>query len=398
MNATEGQENLTTDSLQLPSTNGIYLAYNIYLSICMILGLSLNSFVILVQFRSGDKTSSDWFIVFINLYDFLISSLIIPIFLTYSTGLWKLYGNDVICKVHMTLCHFTIFSSAFLIVGLALERYFKVCKPTRFNLSRRFSRNLCIHMSIATFTFSLPSAFIYDNSSGDCELMSTGLIPQIFKFYYLLNTIVFVISFAIVIFSYSNIAVVIMKSKVNIAKYSSVTDNDHAKNKYMHYITLLCCEQRNYNTKTSESTCQQSTEIEKCSINHQQVFVIYESNSGENNALAQGQRIGVNRAENTLTTPGTKVTKLNKRLETTRLTFLLCFIFVLTWAPPWIWYAVAVILERRNFAHQTFVACNFFLRRSYMINIVTNPLLMISLNTKFRKYGKDTIMCKKQTY
>ena len=114
MNATADQGNLTTDSPQLLQTDGIYLAYNIYLGLCITLGLSLNMFVILVQFRNGDKTSNDWFITFVNVYDFIISTLIIPIYLTYTTGLWEQFRNDVICKIHMALTHFTIFRRLFL--------------------------------------------------------------------------------------------------------------------------------------------------------------------------------------------------------------------------------------------------------------------------------------------
>ena len=121
MNATEDRENLTTELPQLPPSDAIYLAYNIYLGLCMVLGLLLNMFVILVQFKNEAKTSNDWFVMFINIYDFIISTLVIPVYLTYTTGLWNQFGNDVICKVHMAMTHFTIFASAFLIVGLSLE-------------------------------------------------------------------------------------------------------------------------------------------------------------------------------------------------------------------------------------------------------------------------------------
>ena len=393
MNTTTGQGNLTANFLQLPSTDGIHLAYNIYLGICMILGVILNTFVIFVQFKNGDKTSSDWWIAFMNLYDLLISAIVIPIFFTYSTGLWKLFGNDVICKIHMTLCHFTIFSSAFLIVGLSLERYFKVCKPTKCKFSRRFSRNLCISISIATLSCSLPSAFLYGSSSGNCELVGTGFAQHAFKLYYLCFIILFVASFVTVIFSYSNIAVVILKSKSNLEKYSTGTENDNAKVKCGCFISLLCCGQQSFDITATVDTVEQSTETEQRSSNDPQVFVLSESRFRNTNGSASMQ----NNAGNTELMPAPPVrkdTKQNKRVETTRLTFLLCLIFVLTWAPPWVWYAIAVIWKAKNIPHQTLVACDFFLRRSYMINVVTNPILMILLNTKFRENAKNILTCR----
>ena len=254
-------------------------------------------------------------------------------------------------------------------------------------LSGRLSRNICITLSVATFVFSLPSAFVFDNSSGNCGVVNVGLMQKVHKIYYLLTIVVFVVAFAIVIFSYSNIAVVIMKSKANIEKYSSVTENDHPKIKCLHCITLLCCGRLNYNIIST--TFQEPAE----SGLSNSVFNVTESSTCDDSRFA---RMVINRPGLTRVKPVNKLAKLKKRLKTTRLTFLPCFIFVLTWTPPWVWYAVANFVKPGEIPYPTFVACNFFLRRSYLINIVTNPLLMISLNENFRKRAKYTcsMLCK----
>ena len=347
INTTKDCGNLTTELPQVPQTNALYLAYNIYLGLCMVLGLVLNMFVILVQFKNEAKTSNDWFVMFINIYDFIISTLVIPVYLTYTTGLWNQFGNDVICKVHMAMTHFTIFASAFLIVGLSLERYLKVCKTTKCKLSKQYSRNACIIVSIVTFVFSVPSALVYDNTSGRCGVITSGVMQQVHKMYYSFTIVVFIVAFILVIFSYSNISITIMKSKTNLAKYSSGMNSDHTKMNCVHCIKMLCCGQLNSNITSTANTYQEPTE----SGQNSSVFVLPECAKGsaiEHENLPRELRYS-NLRETQL--------KFNRRLKTTRLTLLLCFIFVLTWTPPWVWYAVANFVKPDAIPNPTFMAC-----------------------------------------
>ena len=117
------------------------LAYNIYLAISMALGSLGNLMVLFVYCKNGIAHTTDWFIIFIGIFDFISSFLNVPVYLTFTTGLWSRFGNDIICKIHMTFGQFTVIASPLLIGGLALERYFKVCRPTTTGLSKDGSRN-----------------------------------------------------------------------------------------------------------------------------------------------------------------------------------------------------------------------------------------------------------------
>ena len=211
-------------------------------------------------------------------------------------------------------------------------------------------------------------------------------MQQVHKMYYLFTIVVFTVAFILVIFSYSNISITIMKSKTNLAKYSSGMYSDHAKMNCVHCIKLLCCGQLNGNITSTANTYQEPTE----SGQNNSVFILSECAKGsaiEHENLPRELRYS-NLRETQL--------KFNRRLKTTRLTLLLCFIFVLTWTPPWVWYAVANFVKPGAIPNPTFMACNLFLRRSYLINIVTNPILMVSLNENFRKRARNmfTILCR----
>ena len=169
------------------------LSYNIYLAVSMTLGLFGNLLVLIVYFRNGAAHSTDWFIIFISIFDFISTFLNVPVYLTFTTGLWSRFGNDIICKIHMTLSQSTAIASAFLIDGLALERYFKVCRPTTTDLSKDGSRNVCISVSVTTFVLSAPCIVFYDDTRGTCFAVRDDTIILIIFVYYMVFKIVFII-------------------------------------------------------------------------------------------------------------------------------------------------------------------------------------------------------------
>ena len=82
-------------------TPEIFFIYNLYLSITLFLGITGNGLVLAVFAKYKASTSTDWFIIFITIFDFISSIFNVPIYLTFTTGHWQTIGNDIFCKVHM---------------------------------------------------------------------------------------------------------------------------------------------------------------------------------------------------------------------------------------------------------------------------------------------------------
>ena len=401
MNNTTENLAVNSTSLTVPSVqiSGLLLTYNLYLAVSMALGFLGNLLVLAVYIKNGAARNTDWFIIFITVYDFISSSLNVPVYLTFTTGLWRHYGNDVICKIHMVFSQSTVLSSAFLIGGLALERYIKVCRPTT-RLTKTFSRNSCIILSVATTIFSLPVVLFYNNSTGLCRQLAEGLMADLHRIYYIIFILVFVILFVVLIFSYSSIALAILRSKANMERHNKPKEEPNTEMKGKMCLKMLCCEswkKTNKNRATTLFVLDDPTMSTQQVSNTTEVGYIPESSTGgsiddedDRTAVTTGSapKPAKVRQED-------KNTKAKRSLRTTRLTFLVCLVFVLSWLPPWAWFAASNFVTPFNTNYTTYMTLRLFLPMTFLVNTFANPLFYISLNESFREKVKTLIVCRK---
>ena len=198
---------------------GAITIYNIYLSLIIALGVPGNLLVLLVYWKNRVVNSTDCFIIFITFYDLISASINVPVYLTFTTGTWKLYGSDIICKVHMFLSQSVVLSSTFLICGIAVERYWKVCQPSRTKLTQKKSRNICFVICLIAFVISIPTFVFFYNKNDHCMVANKGMPTTPLVLYYSALLLIFVIAIGILLFSYSKIAKAIIQSELNLRKH-----------------------------------------------------------------------------------------------------------------------------------------------------------------------------------
>ena len=109
-----------------PITPDILAAYNAYLYIVIALGIPGNIIVLTVFIYQRTLNTTEWFILFITLYDLLSSMFNVPVYVSFTNGIWKYYGTEFICQFHMFFSQSVVLSSTFLITGLAIDRYWKM--------------------------------------------------------------------------------------------------------------------------------------------------------------------------------------------------------------------------------------------------------------------------------
>ena len=296
------------------------LAYNIYLAVSMALGFLGNLLVLVVYCKNGTAHTTDWFIIFISTFDFISSFLNVPVYLTFTTGLWYRFGNDVICQIHMTFSQSTVIAPPFLIGGLALERYFKVCRTMSTGLSRDGSRKSCILISVVSFVMSVPCVALYDDSSRKGNVVRTKTITLIVTIYYMAFVVVFIALFVIVNFCYANIALTILRSKKNLEKYAGDTThetNADSERTLAHCFHIMCCIHRGDASSVPQ-------------VNTSEIYVLPESSTSidkihDRNKSAKLTKPQVSHDR------GFKIhdrqSRINKSLRTTRITFIVCLIF-----------------------------------------------------------------------
>ena len=495
-NSTETMTGLPTE---------VIAGYNAYLSVVIALGVPGNLLVLLVYMKNGATTSTDWFIIFITLCDFLSSLINVPIYLTFTSGTWRYYGNDIICKLHMFLSQSIVLSSTFLICGLALERYFKICRPNMTKMTRAMSRNMCMVISLIAVVFSIPCFAFFRNKYNRCGTVTAGLLVKLLNAYYTAVLLSFITAVFILIFSYSKIAVAIYESEFNLKKHFKGKSCSNNQRSFKEGICLpFCCisnkiypipetssdrtaaDTQTISLSVSQTqkptvqgnvskggyTSYQNTENMKSSAETKVVkcacaSAVSQTNRAfdqtnrpvdqTNKAIDQTNRAvdQTNRAvdqtnrtvvptkrttppstiangQNTLMVPprhsktalqppedrptcscsgsiisGEKITSAQTRnevhpatsfdisslaehrrvrqsLKTTRIAFLICLIFVLSWLPPWISFINFVFLPPKTKLTSTYVAIQMFSRMAYLFNSFTNPILYTILNKKFR--------------
>ena len=461
---------ITQTAVKVPQT--ALLAYNIYLTITMALGLPGNILVLLVYSKTETKTSTDWFIIFITIYDFLSSFLNVPVYLTFTTGLWPRFGNAIICKAHMVSSQSVVFSSAFLIGCLALERFNRVCRPMKKQLKETIARNICLSVSAAAFLVSLPCVVFYDNSLGSCNTVQDKLLKTLLIGYYMIALLTFIAVFAILVFSYCKIGIAVAKTVAKVDRHNrpesgethkeksntgkvedpsiaedveidglsvvkskifpcgrhgpfedldSIEDSgymgeNNAKPKTVHMSgsnmptkSAACInlperklsvfgQEENESAfihtvpTTSESSQNACKTIEVSCIFGGPTSTQQDLSCGNAQKIFKAKKVLMDSCDQNFAQAKTRRNKKHINVRITRITFLICLIFAITWLPPWIRFVMYIFITPKVAQHPTFRTVNLFLRNTYLINTFTNPILYTVLNRRFRHKLK-TLFC-----
>lgn len=142
----------------------IYLPTLVVVNVCFVLGLVSSSTVIVVFVARLRHSRDDrYFIPYISAVDLfgLIMNMI---------GIWASYIHSVsaskdfafACKGIWYICSAVGCFSAFLLLGIAIQRYLKVCRPCGQQMTLKYRRLLLFVAFIVSMTLSIPFLLFYD--------------------------------------------------------------------------------------------------------------------------------------------------------------------------------------------------------------------------------------------
>lgn len=384
-----------------------YQIYNWYLYVMIALGVVGNFVVLVVFIRHPPSTTTDWFIVFITVCDFVSSFINVPVYATFTNGYWRLYGTTLLCRLHMFISQSLVLSSSFLISGLALDRYIKVCRQSVL-FSKARARNVCFLISIVTSILSTPCFVMYENQGGRCvSVAGTDLYV-----YYFMVFLIFVVATILVVFSYYKVTKAVMKSEMNVARHKGGERIFNTccllpafrRNKIGPASTTLTRSGVFKDTVIVTSDLDVSAVTENAPVKDRNTLTVpaKKSNmnsgafpvsdaSGSNEIEEPGSKTSLTEAKNTTQKPLSTAPKVqannNSRLvslRTTRISFLVCSVFIVTWIPPWLSFIFATIPSMM--ANIEVIKFMIFGRMTYLINGMTNPIIYTWLNRKFRNH------------
>lgn len=123
-----------------------------YLMTFSLAGSVGNAFVIYIFSRKREKSTTTVFILVMAMADFFTCLVIIP-FTIYYEIMAKRINSNVQCKIYTFLITSNIPFSAFIMVLIAFDRYFKICRPWYQCLDIRMSKRIVI--AVLLFALSL---------------------------------------------------------------------------------------------------------------------------------------------------------------------------------------------------------------------------------------------------
>ncbi|KAK3104913.1 hypothetical protein FSP39_013073 [Pinctada imbricata] len=131
-----------------------------YLSLFSIAGSIGNAFVLYVFSRKRDKSTTTVFILSLAGTDLFTCLVIIP-FTIYYEILSKKINNDLVCKIYQFLITCNVPFSAFIMVVIAFDRYFKICRPWNHVLDVYLARRIIITLLLFAMTLGVITAMTH---------------------------------------------------------------------------------------------------------------------------------------------------------------------------------------------------------------------------------------------
>ncbi|KAL3892213.1 hypothetical protein ACJMK2_004444 [Sinanodonta woodiana] len=136
----------------------------VMVTLFMIVGLPGNLFVIIVYYRKMRRTTSRYFIIVLAALDFINCVFTMPAEMAL---LSNFYTFDVpwLCKLIRFIPYSTNNSSGMILLGIAVDRFRKICQATRKSFSLKHVKIFCIcSITFATLS-STPSIVLYGTNT-----------------------------------------------------------------------------------------------------------------------------------------------------------------------------------------------------------------------------------------
>lgn len=398
-----------------------------------------NILVYLVYKNNYPSSNCRSFVLVLSVVDLCASLFGIPLEIAF---LFREYNlHEWMCKASLFVNAFPTFTSGYLLLAIAIDRYRKVCKPFSWQISHSNAKWMCLLSAILGLACSWISPLIhgiqnrkhakYNITISECvetDAMKQTVFP-------LLNTLIFIVLFVVtlaaIIVMYCFIAVKVkrhhdrtnmLRSKSNMSCKDKTVDrelnvpsgivvlrkNDSKSGFIKEYedssfcnSNTLCGGIENSNHKTEEKDAKRQTERDMdTEVKHAQDI---EKRNATLDRL-QSFRRGSFSSSETLSTASRsnsinqniriKPLKHRNKFRTVFIMFLISLAFVISYLP-------LLCLLLIGAADETFVislkdgnetAYKFFLR-SYLINCACNPVIYGLCDKRFRKHYKKLI-CK----
>ncbi|XP_064610876.1 D(3) dopamine receptor-like [Liolophura sinensis] len=137
----------------------LYIPVVLYILILLVTGVIGNSLVLYVYLKRFKRTSSNYFILSMAMFDMVACCIGMPTEI-YDLRYPYMFYSNAACKLFRFSESVPIIGSALILVAVAFDRYFKICRPLR-NTPLRYIKKICIAIGIFAFLTTIPTIFVF---------------------------------------------------------------------------------------------------------------------------------------------------------------------------------------------------------------------------------------------
>lgn len=131
------------------------------LSLFSVVGSLGNLFVIYVYARKRDKSTTTLFILTLAATDFFTCLVIIPYTILWDYFTKRMY-NDAACRIYQFLITTNVPFSLSIMVAIAFDRYFKICRPLSSAMDERVAKRIIVGLLLFALSLGIIPSLGYE--------------------------------------------------------------------------------------------------------------------------------------------------------------------------------------------------------------------------------------------
>lgn len=371
---------------------------NFYLSVIMIVGIPGNVFILFSHKVNRDKTSTDYLIAVMAVFEIFCSSVNAFGKIIQNTAVWTLFATDTVCRVNQVFLYMTSFASSYLLAGIALDRYFKTCHPLKNIYTIKQSKIICFLASLASVLTGCTTLVTFEL---DDKLVCT-IAEQYIDFQLKWDMAVISstgIVFVIFIFSYVSIAIELHRRiRLRKRQITQLGDKSSTFSKKFKVPSAI----KKY-SKSKVEPDRNLTEIDKntnfvietrhLGTGKTSVQFSYATTSqSQNQSSVQDQRSDNADQDTKTNTAGSSKVSVSRNQtymeQTVNRTTLIMFLLTLIYAITYAIVNTCVMTTNQLLGDVMQKLCKSLL----MLNCISNPVLFFCMSSKYRSTAKELIL------
>ena len=356
-----------------------------YMALIALFAIPGNILIIIVQLRTKTKSSIDYYIFSIAVFDFISGLFVAPMFMFQYTELtWIAVRSSPFCRIRAALLFLTTCASTLLLGAVAIDRYLLTCRiedAVNFKLKYR-AKATGVIIALVSLAFSSVNLFItgYDDSSDKCgyrdKYKSFSLVASC------VLMVVFMCVFIVIVGSYMRVSFVLRRRhKAAVARSMNQFELTPCAAESQCLSSLGNCVPRPISTiyldkdpkRDIESGIGSSLNLQYAQISLEEPALTptqFKQNRVTPSCVHLHQMAKISRDEKVIN-------------RTTLMLFLISAVYITSWVISWTMSIAKMFFtdDLSENIHGLITTSQMF----FLINVPINPMFYMIMSTKFRQ-------------